>query len=110
MDIIEPRQIAFEDVKKLNPGVNLGTFNKGEKLKLPPGKYTVREKEMLQGCGILPPESVNPLQFMSFKNALYLLAGVAGSGLYAFYFAACIRYQKYGIKLFGNDLPEIDDE
>ena len=110
MDIIEPRQIAFEDVKKLNPGVNLGTFNKGEKLKLPPGKYTVREKEMLQGCGILPPESVNPLQFMSFKNALYLLAGVAGSGLYAFYFAACIRYQKYGIKLFGNDLPEIDDD
>ena len=57
MDIIEPRGIAFEDVKKLNPGVNLGTFTNGEKLKLPPGKYTVREKEMLQGCGILPPES-----------------------------------------------------
>ena len=110
MDIIEPRGIAFEDVKKLNPGVNLGTFNKGEKLKLPPGKYTVREKEMLQGCGILPPESVNPLQFLFTKNALYLLAGVAGSGLYAFYFAACVRYQKYGIKLWGNDLPPISDD
>ena len=110
MDIIEPRNIAFEDVKKLNPGVNLGTFNNGEKLKLPPGKYTTREKEMLQGCGILPPESVNPLQFLFTKNALYLLAGVAGSGLYAFYFAACVRYQKYGIKLWGNDLPPISDD
>ena len=31
MDIIEPRGIRFEDVKKLNPGVNLGTFTKGDK-------------------------------------------------------------------------------
>ena len=65
---------------------------------------------MLQGCGILPPESVNPLQFLFTKNALYLLAGVAGSGLYAFYFAACRRYQKYGTKLWGNDLPPISDD
>lgn len=62
MDIIGARNISFEDVKRLNPGMNLGTFNNGEKLKLPPGKYTVREKEMLQGCGILPPETVNPFK------------------------------------------------
>ena len=57
MDIIEPRGIAFEDVKKLNPGVNLGTFTKGDKLKLPPGKYTVREKEMLQGAASSRPRA-----------------------------------------------------
>ena len=48
-EIIGQRGISFEDVQRLNPGVNLGTFNAGERLKLPPGKYTTREKEMLQG-------------------------------------------------------------
>ena len=44
------------------PGVNLGTFQNGEMLRLPPGKYTMREKEMLQGCSILPTETVNPFK------------------------------------------------
>ena len=103
MDIIEPRGIAFEDVKKLNPGVNLGTFVNGEKLKLPPGKYTVREREMLQGCGILPAETVNPFAVLVSPNALALLGAVALSGVYAMYFAACRRYQNEGIRLWGND-------
>ena len=103
MDIIEPRQIAFEDVKKLNPGVNLGTFNKGEKLKLPPGKYTTREKEMLQGCGILPPETVNPLAILVSPNSLALFGAATLAGVYAMYFAACKRYQEHGIKLWGNE-------
>ncbi len=103
MDIIEPRNIAFEDVKKLNPGVNLGTFNNGEKLKLPPGKYTVREREMLQGCGILPAETVNPLSVLVSPTSLAAVGFVAISGIYAMYFAACRRYQKHGIKLWGND-------
>jgi hypothetical protein len=103
MDIIEPRGIHFEDVKKLNPGVNLGTFVNGEKLKLPPGKYTVREREMLQGCGILPAETVNPFAVLVSPNALALLGAVALSGVYAMYFAACRRYQNEGIRLWGND-------
>lgn len=110
MDIISARNISFEDVKKLNPGVNLGTFNKGEKLKLPPGKYTVREKEMLQGCGILPAETVNPFKVLVHPNSLIALGAVTLSGIYAMYFAACKRYQKDGIKLWGNDLPEVMDD
>ena len=102
MDIIEPRGIHFEDVKKLNPGVNLGTFVNGEKLKLPPGKYTVREREMLQGCGILPAETVNPFAVLVSPNALALLGAVALSGVYAMYFAACRRYHNEGIRLWGN--------
>ena len=105
MDIIDARNIQFEDVKKLNPGVNLGTFNNGEKLKLPPGKYTVREREMLQGCGILPPETVNPFAVLVSPNSLILLGVVTLSGVYAMYFAACRRYQEHGIKLWGNE-PE----
>ena len=73
MDIIDARNISFEDVKKLNPGVNLGTFNNGEKLKLPPGKYTVREKEMLQGCGILPAETVNPFKVRRERKVIRVL-------------------------------------
>jgi len=103
MDIIEPRGIAFEDVKRLNPGVNLGTFVNGETLLLPPGKYTAREKEMLQGCGILPAETVNPLAVLVSPNSLAVLGAVAASGIYAMYFAACRRYQNYGIRLWGND-------
>ena len=80
MDIISARNISFDDVKKLNPGVKLGTFQNGEKLKLPPGKYTVREKEMLQGCGILPAETVNPFKVLVHPNSLIVLAAVTMSG------------------------------
>ena len=69
MDIIEPRGIAFEDVKKLNPGVNLGTFNNGEKLKLPPGKHGSGEGDAA-GVRHLPPESVNPEVPLHQKRAL----------------------------------------
>jgi LysM repeat protein len=103
MDIIEPRNIAFDEVKRLNPGLNLGTFNNGEKLKLPPGKYTVREKEMLQGCGILPPETVNPLALLVSPNSLALFGAASLAGVYAMYFSACKRYQDHGIKLWGNE-------
>ena len=57
MDIIEPRQIAFEDVKKLNPGVNLGTFNKGEKLKLPPGSTRCGRRRCCKGAGSCRPRA-----------------------------------------------------
>ena len=73
------------------------------KLKLPPGKYTTREKEMLQGCGILPPETVNPLAILVSPNSLALFGAATLAGVYAMYFAACKRYQEHGIKLWGNE-------
>ena len=109
-DIIAPRKISRADVERLNPGVKLGALKAGVKLKLPPGKYTVREKEMLQGCGILPAETLNPLAVLGTPLALKTLGAVAALGAYAMYFAACRRYQTHGTKLWGNDLPEIDDD
>jgi len=61
---------------------------------------------LLVGCGILPAETVNPLKMLATRNSLYILLGVAFSGVYAMYFAACMRYQKHGIKLWGNDREE----
>jgi hypothetical protein len=51
---------------------------------------------LLVGCGILPAETVNPLKMLATRNSLYILLGVAFSGVYAMYFAACMRYQKHG--------------
>ena len=109
-DIIAPRKISKADVERLNPGVKLGALKAGVKLKLPPGKYTVREKEMLQGCGILPAETLNPLAVLGTPLALKTLGAVVAVGAYAMYFAACRRYQTHGTKLWGNDLPEMDDD
>ena len=60
---------------------------------------------MLQGCGILPLETVNPFAVLVSPNSLILLGVVTLSGVYAMYFAACRRYQEHGIKLWGNE-PE----
>eukprot|EP00239_Pterosperma_sp_CCMP1384_P006599 CAMPEP_0197847088 /NCGR_PEP_ID=MMETSP1438-20131217/5193_1 /TAXON_ID=1461541 /ORGANISM="Pterosperma sp., Strain CCMP1384" /LENGTH=228 /DNA_ID=CAMNT_0043458905 /DNA_START=102 /DNA_END=788 /DNA_ORIENTATION=- len=45
--IIEARGVTKEEVTKLNPKLNLDKLEGGEKLLLPAGKYTVREKEIL---------------------------------------------------------------
>ena len=107
-DIIGSRKIARADVERLNP--KLGALKPGMKLLLPPGKYTVREREMLQGCGILPADSVNPLQYLWTPVARNFLGGAVALGAYAMYFAACRRYQNHGTKLWGNDLPEISQD
>jgi len=109
-DIITPRKISKADVERLNPNLKLGSLKPGTRVFLPPGKYTVREKEMLQGCGILPAETLNPLAVLGTPLARNTLAAVVGVGAYAMYFSACRRYQEYGTKLWGNDRPEIADD
>lgn len=37
----------MEELEALNPGVDLTKLTEGQVIKLPPGKYTVREREML---------------------------------------------------------------
>ena len=110
-DILTPRKIAKGDVERLNPGVKLqGALKANTKLLLPPGKYTVREKEMLQGCGILPAETLNPLAVLGTPVARNFLLSAIGVGAYAMYFAACRRYQTHGTKLWGNDRADINDD
>tara|TARA_Y100001954_G_scaffold19055_1_gene17463 strand:+ start:9277 stop:9843 length:567 start_codon:yes stop_codon:yes gene_type:complete len=107
-DIINPRKISKSEVERLNP--MLGALKAGTKVLLPPGKYTVREKEMLQGCGILPVETLNPLALLGSPLARNALGAMIGVGAYAMYFAACRRYQDHGTKLWGNDRVEINDD
>ena len=107
-DIINPRKISKSEVERLNP--KLGALKAGTKVLLPPGKYTVREKEMLQGCGILPVETLNPLALLGSPLARNALGAMIGVGAYAMYFAACRRYQDHGTKLWGNDRVEINDD
>jgi LysM repeat protein len=109
-DVITKRKIDFADVQKLNPGVKLGTFNGKVQLKLPPGKYTVREREMLQGCGILPEGTQLGLSTPFAGQSRNILALTVFGGIYWFYFTACMRYQKFGTKLFGNDRPEMNQD
>ena len=104
-DVITARKIDFAEVQKLNPDVKLGTFSGKESLKLPPGKYTVREREMLQGCGILPQDAVS-IKLPGAESARNILVATVLIGAYSMYFATCRRYQKYGTKLFGNDREE----
>jgi LysM repeat protein len=55
-DIISKRNITRDEMTQLNPGVNIDKLKEGQLLKLPANKFTVREREMLMGSGILPPE------------------------------------------------------
>jgi len=107
-EIINPRKISKSEIERLNP--KLGALKAGTKILLPPGKYTVREKEMLQGCGILPVETLNPLALLGSPVARNALGAMIGIGAYAMYFAACRRYQDHGTKLWGNDRVDISED
>lgn len=76
-DIIDKRGITLAEVEKLNPGVNLQKLADGQVIKLPSGKFTTREREMLIGSGILPSEffaaAKNP--FVVGGGALLLVCG-----------------------------------
>lgn len=76
-DIITKRSITRQEMKDLNPGVSLDKLKEGQLLKLPANKFTVREREMLIGSGILPPEffaaTRNP--FVIGAGALMLVCG-----------------------------------
>jgi len=57
-DIITKRKITRAEMDALNPGVNLNKLTDNEVIKLPAGKYTVREREMMTGTGV-PAEFFN---------------------------------------------------
>lgn len=55
-DIMEKRNITRSEMDALNPGIDLDHLSTDQVLKLPAGKYTVREREMMTGSGVLPTE------------------------------------------------------
>mmetsp|Transcript_11058 Transcript_11058/g.19163 ORF Transcript_11058/g.19163 Transcript_11058/m.19163 type:complete len:214 (+) Transcript_11058:106-747(+) len=55
-DIMAKRKITMSEMHSLNPGINLDQLEDNQILKLPAGKFTVREREMLIGSGIVPSE------------------------------------------------------
>lgn len=69
-DITSKRNISRAEMANLNTGVNLDKLKEGQLLKLPANKFTVREREMLIGSGILPPEF-----FAATKNPFVIGAG-----------------------------------
>eukprot|EP00877_Chromochloris_zofingiensis_P010630 jgi/Chrzof1/5820/Cz16g17030.t1 len=71
VDIISKRNITRTEMEVLNAGVNLDKLKENQLLKLPSNKFTVREREMLMGTGILPPEF-----FQATKNPFVIGLGV----------------------------------
>lgn len=65
----------------LNAGANLDRLKEGQLLKLPANKFTVREREMLIGSGILPPEFFRQAIGNPFALGLGALLFVCGGVL-----------------------------
>ncbi|KAK9845429.1 hypothetical protein WJX81_006262 [Elliptochloris bilobata] len=78
-DIISKRNITRAEVDALNQGVNLNKLGENQLIKLPAGKYTVREREMLTGTAGAPSEYFMPGNPFSNSLILVLVAGVAYS-------------------------------
>lgn len=55
-EIISKRGISMAEMEKLNPNVDLHKLKTNQILKLPSGKYTIREREMLMGVAGVPSE------------------------------------------------------
>jgi LysM repeat protein len=53
-DIIAPRKITMDEVEALNPEADLRHLAEHQVIKLPPNKYTLREREMLMGVAGAP--------------------------------------------------------
>lgn len=76
-DIITKRKITMEEMQSLNPGVDFMALKANQVLKLPASKYTVREREMLIGSGILPYEFFEAAR-NPFVIGFGMLLGVCG--------------------------------
>lgn len=76
-DVMTKRNITRAEMEALNANINLEKLKEGQLLKLPANKFTVREREMLIGSGILPPEffaaTKNP--FVIGFGALLMVCG-----------------------------------
>ncbi|CAK0782839.1 hypothetical protein CVIRNUC_006034 [Coccomyxa viridis] len=82
-DIISKRGITRPEVDALNPDVNLDRLSAAQVIKLPAGKYTVREREMLSGVAGAPESYFMPGN--AFSNGL-IFCIVAGCALSAWLF------------------------
>uniref|UniRef100_A0A7S0UNS3 LysM domain-containing protein n=1 Tax=Polytomella parva TaxID=51329 RepID=A0A7S0UNS3_9CHLO len=70
-EVMSKRGINRAEIVALNPGVDLDNIKENQLIKLPVNKFTVREREMLIGSGILPSEF-----FAAANNPLVLGAGL----------------------------------
>ncbi|KXZ47165.1 hypothetical protein GPECTOR_37g171 [Gonium pectorale] len=55
-DVLSKRGISESEFLALNPGISVKDIKDNQVVKLPINKFTVREREMLIGSGILPHE------------------------------------------------------
>ncbi|KAG2432472.1 hypothetical protein HXX76_008817 [Chlamydomonas incerta] len=55
-EVLSKRGISTDEFLRLNPGVDMKAVKDNQVIKLPIDKFTVREREMLIGSGILPAE------------------------------------------------------
>lgn len=81
-DITSKRGISMAEMERLNPGVDLQSLKTNQILKLPGGKYTVREREMLMGVAGVPSEF---FQSKGFTVSASVFAVVAVVGVIAWW-------------------------
>lgn len=94
-DLLKARGIKFEEAAKLNPKLDLTKLKGGETILLPNGKYTQREKELLEFAVGMPASSVGIPQFgFSAPTTAQLQLGFAIAFVaagYGFYVTVCKR-------------------
>jgi hypothetical protein len=84
-DVLKGRGVTMAEAQALNPGVDLAKVKDGQLVKLPYGRYTQREKEMLSS--VVPATSLGLPSTVSFSQGQLqfgLLAALAVAA-YAFY-------------------------
>ena len=84
-DVLKGRGVTMAEAQALHPGVDLTKVKDGQLVKLPYGRYTQREKEMLSS--VVPATSLGLPSTVSFSQAQLqfgLLAALAVAA-YAFY-------------------------
>lgn len=81
-DITSKRGITMDEMERLNPDVNLQKLKTNQILKMPSGKYTVREREMLMGVAGVPSEF---FQSKGFTVSASVFAVVAVVGVIAWW-------------------------
>ena len=84
-EVLKGRGVTMAEAQALNPGVDLAKVKDGQLVKLPYGRYTQREKEMLSS--VVPATSLGLPSTVSFSQAQLqfgLLAALAVAA-YSFY-------------------------
>jgi len=82
-EVLKGRGVSRAEVAALNPGVDLDKVKDGQLLKLPYGRYTQREKEMLSA--VVPASSLG-LPSVSISSAQIQLGLVVALGIAAYSF------------------------